>query len=100
MKPKIKGLPNVFFSMGLASLSWAHPVTHAHRRTSPITSDPLKITYALSREPSRQIHISSLCIQETLTLLCHCTSARDLVPRRHWTHRIQKAIDCPRDFNT
>jgi hypothetical protein len=72
-------LRNVFFYTRLASPSWVQPVTHAHRRTSPIASASLKITYAFYREPSRPVHISSLCIQVTLTLLLPlyiCTRSR------------------------
>jgi hypothetical protein len=90
----------MFFFMGLAPLSWAPPVTHAHRRTSPIASVSLKITYAYSREPSRRLQLPPCVSRRPLPYFCQFTSTRDLVPRRQWTLRIQKAIVSPRDFNT
>jgi hypothetical protein len=71
----------VFFT-GQAPLSWATPVTLPHRRTSPIASASLKITYAFSREPSRRIHIPPCVSRRFLPCFCHSTSIRDLVPRR------------------
>jgi hypothetical protein len=93
MKPKFKS-SKCFFT-GQAPLSWATPVTLPRRRTSPIASASLKITYAFSREPCRRIHIPPCVSRRPLPCFCHSTSIRDLVPRRQWTHRIQKAIVSP-----
>jgi len=54
MKPKNQHF-EMFFFYGANIPQLPCPVTRTPRRTSPIASASLKITYAFSREPSRLI---------------------------------------------